>query len=416
MVTGLLLARGLGPDGYGIYGLAMSIIALVSVPAEFGLPQLVTREVAAARATGDWGRLSGVLRWADTVTGWASFALASMVGGTLLLRHGTSSGGLPSTLMWGVLLIPLVSLGKIRGAALRGLHHIVEGQVPDLALRPGILALLVAAAFVIMNWDIGPATAMSFHVAAAGSALVLAAFLLRRRMPEQVHGAQAVVERRQWLGSAFPLALTEGLRIAQGTAATIFLGMLSTATAVGLYRVADRGALLCAVPIALFNVISAPLVAGLYAKGEMAELQRMLGWISAAMFGGVLLLSVPFFVAGTGILEVLFGEDYRASLLPLWLLCGGQTVSAFAGINSTLLNMAGQERRVTRAFGLSLIANAAAASIAIPFLEETGAAIAWVVGTVIWNVLLWWDSFKILGVDTSVLSLALQNPPRGISR
>src|SRR5690606_4848102 len=61
-LVGIQLARGLGPEGYGIYGLAMSIIAMLTIPTEFGVPQLLTREVAAAQAVGDVGSIRAVIR------------------------------------------------------------------------------------------------------------------------------------------------------------------------------------------------------------------------------------------------------------------------------------------------------------------------------------------------------------------
>src|SRR5690606_17389976 len=62
-LVGIQLARGLGVEGYGIYGLAMSIIAVLTIPTEFGLPQLLTREVAAAQSRGDFGRIRTIIRW-----------------------------------------------------------------------------------------------------------------------------------------------------------------------------------------------------------------------------------------------------------------------------------------------------------------------------------------------------------------
>src|SRR5687768_16624966 len=47
-VVGVLLARVLGPGGYGLYVLVMAITALLTAPTELGLPALVLREVAAA--------------------------------------------------------------------------------------------------------------------------------------------------------------------------------------------------------------------------------------------------------------------------------------------------------------------------------------------------------------------------------
>lgn len=80
-LVGVLLARNLGPSGYGIYALVMAIIALLTVPTEFGLPSLVTREVAVARAEKDWGRIRGVLSWANTVVAILSLSLLGVTAG-----------------------------------------------------------------------------------------------------------------------------------------------------------------------------------------------------------------------------------------------------------------------------------------------------------------------------------------------
>ena len=63
--VGVQLARVLGVSGYGYYGMAVAVITLAGIPGEMGLPRLVTREVAAAKARGDLAVLFGVLRWAD---------------------------------------------------------------------------------------------------------------------------------------------------------------------------------------------------------------------------------------------------------------------------------------------------------------------------------------------------------------
>lgn len=410
-LVGVQLARGLGVEQYGVYSLAMSIVALLSVPAEFGLPQLVTREVAVARTNKNWGHLIGVFRWADRTIGFMSVALALLVVGGLLVGYGTEAKGLAATLMWGVLLVPLVALGKVRGAALRALNHIVKGQLPDLFVRPALFAAVLAIGLMLLEGSIRATTAMSLHVAAAAMAFILAVVLLRRQLPTQAATASPVTHGRAWFGSALPLALTEGLRIAQASGAILVLGLLSTVGDVGLYKVANSVAIMCVMPMSLLNVVVAPLLAQLFAEGNVAKLQRTTSYAAAAMFGGGLLLSLPLFVAGRPILELVFGAEYGDAVLPLLLLCGGQVVSAFSGPNSTLLNMTGHERRVTRAFVASLVINLVVAAASIPSLGVVGAALGSVAGSLVWNGLLWLDSRKIVRVDPSMLAFFSSWPP-----
>lgn len=60
-LVGIQLARGLGPSGYGIYGLVMAFISILAVPVEFGIPSLLTREVAANLARSRWGKFEACL-------------------------------------------------------------------------------------------------------------------------------------------------------------------------------------------------------------------------------------------------------------------------------------------------------------------------------------------------------------------
>lgn len=402
-LMGVQLARGLGVEGYGIYGLAISIIALLSVPAEFGLPQLVLREVATASANQNWPQLFGVIRWADKTVAPISALLASLLIGALLLGYGAGTPGFAATLIWGALLVPLVALGRLRGAALRGINHVILGQFPDVLMRPALFALFLAAA-LLMKVHMTPAYAMSLNVLATALAFALAAFLLQGNMARASSDQALVTYGRTWLLSAFPLALSEGLRICQGSGAVFLLALLGTSTDIGIYVVADRTALVCAVPISLLNVVVAPLLAQFFAEGNNVKIQRAASLVAMAMLGGVLLLSVPLFAAGHSVVECVFGSEYSGAVLPLWLLCAGQLVSAFSGPSAALLTMTGHERCVTRAFAVALLTNLTIAAICIPTLGVAGVALGVLIGSIIWNGILWFDAKRILAVDPSLLS------------
>ena len=61
--VGVQLARLLGVEGYGYYGIALSVVTIAGIPGEMGLSRLVTREVASASAKGDLPHLFGAVRW-----------------------------------------------------------------------------------------------------------------------------------------------------------------------------------------------------------------------------------------------------------------------------------------------------------------------------------------------------------------
>src|SRR4030095_11252289 len=141
-VVAAVLARSLGQAGYGIYAYVFSLISVLAVPAMFGLPNLVVREVARAHVRESWGQLRGVIRWSNGIS--AAFALAVFVIAIITVSVQESLAPVQvKTFLWGVMLIPLIVLGELRGAALRGLGHVIQGQLPERVLRPGLLILAV---------------------------------------------------------------------------------------------------------------------------------------------------------------------------------------------------------------------------------------------------------------------------------
>src|SRR5690606_12384491 len=142
-LVGVQLARGLGAEGYGIYGVAMSVIALLTVPTEFGLPQLLTREVAAAQVRRDWGRLKGILCWSSQVSLLISAVIGVCVVAWLLLSGRGLASPFGMTLLAGVAMVPVVAQLSMRSATLRGLQQILRGQLPDVLLRPMFYSLLL---------------------------------------------------------------------------------------------------------------------------------------------------------------------------------------------------------------------------------------------------------------------------------
>src|SRR5660397_112923 len=138
--------RGAGPspgaDGYGIYAYAMALVGLMQVPVQLGLPNLLVREVAAYREKGEWGLLRGLL--ARVNQGVASLAVLAGLGAFGATWVYAEVRGEPTWLpaFWVALfLIPLGSLSALSQATLRGLRHVILGQIPEFLARPALAFL-----------------------------------------------------------------------------------------------------------------------------------------------------------------------------------------------------------------------------------------------------------------------------------
>ncbi|HET9337241.1 MAG TPA: oligosaccharide flippase family protein, partial [Sphingomicrobium sp.] len=400
-VVGILLARGLGVEGYGQYGIAMAVITIAGVPGELGLPRLVMRETAAAHARKDWPIFFGVIRWADSTSLAISLPIVALIAVCALLFAGGPASSLGAAIMWGAPVIPLFALAKIRAGALQGLNKVVLGQTATILLRPLLLGLLLLGFFALTG-RITPQAAMALNAVTAACALAAGFILLKKNAPAEAP-TQLAKESRQWLRSTIPLSLTEGIRVVQAQLTILLLGLFAASAEVGWFRVAASTTTALVAPMVVINLVVAPLISRLHAEGDRARLQTMLTHAAQAQFAGVLVLALPLLVAGEPILAFIFGDEYVPAAGPLRLLLAVQLFSAALGLNTQLLNMTRHERRVTRAMAIALGLNVVAVVALAPNWGMYGAAAAYVISMAAWNLLSWRDARRLVGIETSLV-------------
>ena len=401
--VGVQLARLLGVEGYGYYGLALSIITIVGIPGELGISRVVTREVAAAATTNDEPRLFGALRWARATVLRLSLVMAALaVGGAFLA--GAINPSVPTlAILFGAPVIPLMALARLHGGALQGLRHVVRGQIPANLLKPvflsaGLLAVSVA------GLRIGVAGAMALNSITAALVAVVAYAWLQQRLPKPQSG-EVIRTGRQWLASSVPMALTDGMRTLQSELTILLIGIIAAPAAVGLFRVASATATVAAVAVPAVVHVALPVTARLHAERDRDRLQKAVTAFAVAQFAGVLLLSLPLLVAPEFLLGLVFGDSFVPAATPLRVLAVGQIANAIFGPNAPLLNMTHHERRVTRAMAIALVVNIVGVVVLASVWGTLGAAVAFVLALICWNVVAWIDAKRLLGIETSILGV-----------
>lgn len=403
-VVGIQLARALGVEGYGVYGVAMSVISLLAIPAEFGFPPLLIREVAANQVTENWGRIRGVLFWATKASLEVSILIVIAVISWILVAEKDINQPLVSTLIAGLLMVPMGVLGRQKGAALLGLHHPIKGQLPELIIRPVFFSILLMSV-TLLSFQHSAALAMLLGTMSAAIAYLFGFLMLRAALPPEIQTANKILDVRNWWMSALPMAATEGMRVLQGNIAILVLNALATASSVGLFRVASSVSLIVTMPLTLFLVIAQPLISRLYTQGDHNRLQRLLTWLAVGMTLGSILLTLPFLIAGAPLLGYVFGQDFSHANTSLLIMCIGSILFSAFGASVVLLNMCGHEKRVTFSFAVSLITLLIFVVPLTHLYNENGAAIASSISMLLGGVIMWKDAQRLLEFDTSIFSL-----------
>lgn len=380
----VLLARRLGPEGYGVYSYVLSLVMLFTVPARFGLTSLVIRETVRAGTQANWPLLRGLWRWSDR---WVSLSsLIMMVLG--LIGLGVFADRLPQgaagTAIWGLLLIPALAMLALRGAALQGLRRVIIGQMPDLVLRQALFLFALLPAMLISPGWLDPERAMLLHVGAAMTALLIAMALRRQARPSALATARShAMKVGEWLRSALPLALAEGSRILHMQIGIILIGWYHTPDRVGLYQVAAQLSVFVSFLLAPVGQAISPDIARLFHGGETGKVARLVKWGAISCGGSALIIAALFILFGRTMLSGLYSEDFIGAYPALIVLCLNYFVISVFGPIGPVLNMIGRERVNLQAAMAGTLVNIVLCIFLIPAYSMVGAAISLLVSGIV---------------------------------
>jgi O-antigen/teichoic acid export membrane protein len=410
LAAAIVLARMLGPAGYGVYSYAYVIVLVLAIPAQLGLPTLVVREIAKLHAHQDWGMMRGLLQRTNQIVLLWSLGLTG-IGFTVLYIWFRASSDFV-TLMWAFALLPLMALGALRGAALRGLHKVALGQLPEQALRPALLIVgLFIATLAGRNGTITPGLAMGIHVAAGAAAYLIGAALLLMNLPAPVRKAVPEYDTRRWTDSIVPLSLLLGLQIIFSQMDTLILGMYRTDAEVGVYRAAVQTITVVTFANMTVSAVLAPNLAALHAKGDMAGLQRLVRWSSRMVLLMTLTPAVFLMLFNEHVLARAFGASFAPGGAALFILCIGQIAAASVGPVGLLMNMTGHERRAMPVVIAAVLMNASLNLLLVPRFGIRGAAVANAVSYAFWNLMLAWQVRQRLGIISLPITFGRRDTP-----
>jgi len=402
-LTTVLLARVLGVEGYGIYAYAYAFVTLLTIPVQAGLPTLVVRETARGVAQKNLGLVQGIWRWSIKIALLISFIVLCITEIALILLKGRNLGCKEWTLFWALFLVPFVSLGNLRAAALRGLHKVVLGQLPEFLIRPFLFLVLCFVASFYFAEKFGPPEAMFLNVVSSIVAFLVGWWFLFKNTPGEIYKAIPIYRTKKWLKSLVPLAFTASMFVINNQTDVVMLGLLRSSREVGIYRVAVQFAWLSSFALQAINMVVAPHFATFYAKKELDNLQYLATRSARLVLFFNFLVALFFVFGGKEFLRVIFGLDFVCAYTPLLILLVGQLVNSAVGSVGFLLNMTGYEKYTAKGLALSAIVNVVLNAFLIPFFGYNGAAIATAISMAVWNVLLWWLVRKHLGINTLAL-------------
>ena len=406
LVNGILLARLLGAAGYGVYASVIAIVLLGSYTLTLGFDRLIVREVAALGGRGDWAGVRGLVQGAVQIVVPVSIAAALAVAFLGWLMREQLHDDVVLVLWLGLVMVPLSNLLALRSAVALGLHQIVNAQLPETIVRPGLFAVMLLVALA-SGMSADPALAMALNLLATIVAVAVGLAILSRRLPAELVAAPPRFETRRWLAAAMPFALLITVHTFVNQVDVLLVAALAGAEAAGLYSVAARGASLALFGAAAVGVTLGPTIARLWDEQDLPRLRLAVTRGTRGAFAFAVAAAIALIAFGQQFL-LLFGPEFVAARETLALLALAQVVDVGLGMGGVLLTMTGLQSHALRAGLVAAVVRVAIGVWLIPTLGPNGAAIAAIASMAAFNGLMAIVAIRRLRVDPTPLGIAMR--------
>ena len=404
-LTVALIARMLDLGNLGAYFFIIALAQVLSIPAQFGFPQLVLRETVKYY---DGGRLSAIkqlFRWASRSILWLS--AAAMLAGFLIVWMGFGVEVSSNELAFGLCLIPLMALLNLRGSQVRAMGGRIVSQIIDQLLAPLAFLLFVAVVLRQAEADLNSTTILFFRQLGTALALVYGMIVARRILwrlarnePPSADAPPEVSIQKGWKASAGIMGLSAGVWAINQNLDILLLADRAGGQQVALYRIAGLIAGGLAILIQSLNAALGPVMARYQKTGRTSELQDLINRQIRKLNLFVLPIPIVLVAGGDFLLQFIFGTALGEAYAPMLILLGAGWVNLFFGPAGVLLNMGGHEKLSLRACVIALLINVSLNLLLIPLLGAIGAAVATFVSVLLWNLILWSYARRFAKINT----------------
>ncbi|AMG74737.1 Uncharacterized protein SGRAN_2374 [Sphingopyxis granuli] len=396
---GIVFARWLGPAEFGAYSFVIAAVGLLLLPARLGLPELLTRDIAAARGRDMAVDIRDTIRKGYLLVGLAALVIVAI--GQLVLQFlpPTSLNRLMKIGLW--LIFPTVFF-EVTIGVLRGLGRTLAFQFYGTLLL-SLVTLLVSAAVMLATGRYYAEIAVEARFLAVFFMLSVACIhlwsLLRgQEIPNSGIKRGGGMLVRTGLGFMVNALVYMALMRVD----LLMLGLIANEEAVGLYRVAVEGGLLVAFAYGAATTVLAPEYARLYAAEDHEKLQRLVRQTARLIMAAGVFAAVPLIFFSKQIITLVFGVDYAGAGLALSVLAMGHFITFFFGDPIYLLNMTGHHNRITALVGMGLAISVVLCLALIPPFGVVGASLAASIALVSYRALAFRAVYRTIGINCAV--------------
>ena len=420
VLVNALIARLLSPEDTGLFLLALSIVTVAAVIADFGLGKTLLRVIPDAMVSDDTGRAMSHIRHVlivGAITGvLVALLMISPVGVYLAgkLSHGDILGSLmPLIALWLIATLAISLLAE----TCRGFHHIGSAIFFGGALT-GLGNIFIVGSLLAVAWLASVPVDLKdvlWLFILSGLLLVVLAFVRLRgrfkRWGESVTGSLGALFIMAW-----PFWVSNAAMIMLVNAEIWILGYLRSPEEVAAFGLVARLAILVSFPLLIVNSVLPPLISELHASKDIDKMERMLRGAAGLTTIMSVVLFIVLLIFGEWVSELLFGSYYAGNWDILMILACGWLVHVWAGSGGFVLSMTDNQHTMMR---ISLVVGSITILLGIWLTSRYGAlgmAIASTTGIIMQNVLMLLFIHKHIGIKIHAGLSGIKDIWREVSR
>lgn len=395
----ILLTRTLGPEGFGIYSFILSVLVIISIPLQAGIPQLSLRESARAISKNQNYKVIQLWKWISKRI-LLLFLVVFILSSLILMLFFNTKGLYEKVFSIGFISILLFSLMLSQSYMLRGIGKNILGLLPDNIIYPLSLCIILLI-FIHTSPVLDAESAMLLYVIS-----ILIAFLFSLvyfyKIKLKIISKNIIdcSDHMYWKSSLYSLSVVGGLQLLYGHLDIVWIGFFCNDSDIGIYKAMLQVSSLIIFGLAAINQILYSHFANLYAQGKMKQLSKLVT-ISSLII--TFLAFVPFLIfisQGEFLINFIFGKEYIGGYTVLIILVMGQFINALFGSVGALLNMTGHEKDSMKGMIYGIMFNIILNTVLIPFWGIVGAAVSSALSLVVWNSILRYYVNKRLGIES----------------
>jgi len=381
-VIKIWIVRNITQAEFGVYALALTVLAVLTVIASLGMIEGVTRQISVVRGGVETGKLHGIVKSAIQIAIISSLVFAALLyySSNTLAERVFNMPLLQQPLnIISVVLIATVFL-NILVSIFRG-YSMMRGKALYDVLVPLIFIILLYIAFTIEHSVIAIIFA---YLGAQILVLVGGSIYADRKLDlRRIMFGRTETCRKDLLVFSLPLLGAALASMIMTWTDTLMIGYFMQAKDVGVYSVGDSLARLLMFPLSILGFVFMPIASELYARSRMHDLKRtyqvITKWGVMATFPVFLVL----FAFPNMTLGFLFGAQYEVASPVLRILSVRFMLWLLMGMSGILLTAFGSTRVIMWTTLTGAVANITLNYILIPISGITGAALSTLISALV---------------------------------